>query len=285
MRFFITRLPLLCAATYLFASCSIRPVRKAKHLVYDPANRTELNVYSPLRKKDGKRDVIVFIHGGNWVHGKKSLYSFFGKGMARKGYIGVVIDYRLSPAADYRGMAMDAAAAVKWVKENISAYGGDPEKIFVSGHSAGGHLAALISTDNHYFDSLHISNPVKGSIMIDAFGLDMYDYLRQVGDQANPVHLDVFSKDPAAWKKGSPVFHLHSKMPPFIQFYGTSTYTPIINGNQTFHEELKKFQPDAQLIPFPRRHHVTMIFNYINPFNKGYREIRSFVKSVDRSGK
>lgn len=268
----------LCCFVLIMSSCSIRPVRKAKHIVYDPVHKLELNVFSPLRKKE-KREVIVFIHGGNWVHGKKSLYSFFGKGMARKGFVSVIIDYRLSPATDYHGMAMDAAEAVKWTKDNIAAYGGDPDKIFVSGHSAGGHLAALIATDNQYFDSLHIANPIKGSVMIDAFGLDMYTYLSNVAHAVNPVHLDVFSKDPAAWKIGSPIFHLHQQMSPFLMFYGTRTYPAIINGSMAFQEAVKKFQPGVKLIPVKRKHHVTMIFSYINPFKKSYRDIAAFMRA------
>ncbi|MGZ3932442.1 MAG: alpha/beta hydrolase [Bacteroidia bacterium] len=258
-------------------SCSVKPVRKTKHIIYDAAHKTELNVFSPLKKKKN-RQVIVFIHGGNWVHGNKKLYSFFGKGMARKGFVAVVIDYRLSPATDYKGMAMDAAEAVKWVRDNIASYDGNPDKIFVSGHSAGGHLAALIAADNQYFDSLHIVNPIKGSIMIDAFGLDMYTYLSHVGADVNPVHLDVFSRNPEAWKKGSPIFHLHEQMPPFLMFYGTRTYPAIIDGSMQFQEAVKKYQPEVKLIPVKRKHHVTMIFSYINPFKKSYREIGAFMK-------
>jgi dipeptidyl aminopeptidase/acylaminoacyl peptidase len=279
VRIFNSRLWFLYCILFFIESCSIRPVRKAKHITYDSNHKLQLNVFSPLRKKD-KREVIIFIHGGNWVHGKKSLYSFLGKGMARKGFVAAVIDYRLSPVTDYKGMAMDAAEAVKWVKENITQYGGDPNKIFVSGHSAGAHLAALIATDNHYFDSLHMTNPIRGSIMIDAFGLDMYSYLKDIGPNANPVHLAVFSTDPETWKKGSPLFHLHKQMPPFLIFYGTRTYPAIINGSKAFSEEVKKFQPGIKLIPIKRKHHATMIFNYVNPFNKGYKEITAFIRTA-----
>ena len=81
--------------------------------------------------------------------------------MARKGIITVIIDYRLSPSIAYKGMTTDVAMAIQWVQENIGSYGGNNNKVFVSGHSAGGHLAALIATDNQYFDSLGKSIPFK----------------------------------------------------------------------------------------------------------------------------
>jgi pimeloyl-ACP methyl ester carboxylesterase len=94
--------------------------------------------------------------------------------MARKGVLTVIIEYPLSPEAQYQQMATASAKAVQWVKENIKGFGGDPDRIFVSGHSAGGHLAALISIRPEYFDSLSLPNPIKGLILIDAAGLDMY---------------------------------------------------------------------------------------------------------------
>ena len=120
----------------------------------------ELNVFAP-RKHAVLKDVFVFIYGGTWNSGKKSLYSFLGNRMARKDVVTVVIDYPKSPQANYDEMATDAAKAIKWVKENITRYGGNPDKIFVSGHSAGGHLAALISVRDDYFKKFGIPNPIK----------------------------------------------------------------------------------------------------------------------------
>lgn len=189
----------------------------------------------------------------------------------------VIIDYRLSPAADYKGMAADVAMALKWTKENISSYGGDPGKIYISGHSAGGQLAALVATDNSYCSALGIQNPVKGAVMIDAFGLDMYHYFNTT-PAAPPGYYLVFGRDSAAWKSASPAYHLHRGMPPFLLFAGGKTYAAIKTGTAAFYAALKPYQPSVQLIEVPHSRHIGMIFSFLNPRKKAYRQIIGFMK-------
>lgn len=260
-----------------FCSCSRFYSKRKKDIVYSAEQK--LDVYSPKKKTKELKSVLVFIHGGNWTRGSKSLYKFFGRGMARKDVIGVVIDFRQHPSAEYKGMAMDAATSLKWVKENITTYGGDTNKIFVSGHSAGAHLAALISTDNTYFDSLKIKNPVKGCILIDAFGLDMHTYLKREEKYQYDVYRTIFTIAPEQWKKGSPIFHLHDGMPKFILFVGEKTYPNIVRESNAFISEVKKYQTDAKLITVPRKRHTGMMFSYANPRKDAYDQILEFMKS------
>ncbi len=269
----------LCGlSALLLSSCGSLRVREVKDITYSKEQHLMLNVYSPKKKTVKPKSVLVFMHGGNWTNGTKALYKFFGRGMAKKGVVGVVIDYRKYPNATYGEITMDAAQAVKWVNENIRAYGGDPNKIFVSGHSAGAHLAALISTDNSYFDSLKMSNPVKGAILIDPFGLDMYTYLKKEEKYNYDKYRTLFSKDPEQWKAGSPVHHLHQGMPRFLLFAGKKTYPNIINESNAFLNEVKKYQQDAQLIMVPRKRHAGMIFSFVNPRKTAYRQILDFME-------
>ena len=265
-----------------FSACVRMQVTKKEDIEYSAQTKLTLNVFSPKKKDKELKQVLVFVHGGNWANGDKSLYGFFGRGMAKKGIVAVVIDYRLYPSTTYDGMAMDVAQSVKWVKEHIASYGGNPDSIFISGHSAGAHLAALIATDNSYFDSLEINNPIKGCILIDAFGLDMYSYLKKEDKYKYDVYRSVFTKDTLNWKKGSPVYHLHEGMPPFQIFVGGKTYPNIREGSKSFLETLKKFQPDAVIIKVPRKRHVGMIFSYANPRKKAYGQVLRFMKKAGR---
>ncbi len=262
------------ASSIILGGCSFHRISKARDITYDKATNLKLDVFSPRKIKEPKA-VLLFIHGGSWRSGKKSLYTFFGKRLARKGIVGVVMNYRLSPLTNYEGMAMDAASAVKWIKQNIFIYGGDSSKIFVSGHSAGGQMAALIATNSVYFDSLKIANPIKGTVLIDAFGLNMASYFERYKHQG---YLAVFSQDPLAWKKGSPQFHLHEGMPPFLMYLGDRTYPEITRQNNEFYEELKKIQPEAKLIMNKRKRHETMIFQFYKSRNKNYRSIIDFME-------
>ncbi|HTB51436.1 MAG TPA: alpha/beta hydrolase [Ferruginibacter sp.] len=272
---------------FLFSSCAFKSVTRSKDIVYLKADTTthtsaeKLNVFAP-RKHTQLKDVLIFIHGGNWNSGKKGLYSFFGNRFARKGIVTVIIDYPLSPKANYNKMAMDAAIAVKWVKEHIATYGGDPNKIFISGHSAGGHLAALISIDNHYFDTIGIKNPIKGAIFIDAAGLDMYGYLKTEGLPSGHTYFTTFTTDPAIWKQASPMYHLHTGMPPILIYQGEKTYPSIAQSNDRFLTAIKEYVPDQQRHILKRKKHIPMITQFFNPYNKRYKEIIQFMNHTDQ---
>jgi acetyl esterase/lipase len=256
-------------------------VSRHKNIVYSAEHNLKLDVYSP-RKAEKPKSVLVFIHGGNWVRGKKSIYKFFGKGFAKKGVVTVIINYRLSPTATYDSLATNAAIAVKWVRQNIGEYKGDTNNIFVSGHSAGGHLSALIATDNSYFDKLKIKNPVRGTILIDAFGLDMYTYLSNNKSDYSTRYYSIFSKDPDIWKKGSPIFHLKKDMPPFLLFVGAKTVPVIIQGSNDFLKALQPYQPSTSLIVVKRKKHIGMIFQFLNRHKKAYKDITDFISKESK---
>lgn len=274
--FFMNYFLSLFVVLLLCTSCSIKPVAKTKNVTYDTVHHLQLDVYAPRKIKEPKK-VLIFVHGGNWIHGKKSIYRFFGNGMARKGVISVVVNYRLSPYANYEGMANDVAKAVAWVKANCKAFGGDTNNIYISGHSAGGQIAALVATDNSYFEKQHLANPIKGTVLIDAFGLDMYRYFSVSENPKDTMYKRVFSNDPDNWKKASPAYHLKKEMPHFLMFLGGKTYPVIKQVNNEFYNEVLKYQPDTKLITVKGKHHVSMVFQFISPYAKAYRHILEFM--------
>ena len=269
-------IPLLLLAT----SCAFKTVRRIKEITYLEARDTreaqKLNIFAS-RKRSQKHPVLIFVHGGNWTSGHKGLYSYFGSRLARKGVVAVTINYPLSPEARFDGMAMATAASVKWVHQNITRYGGDSARIYISGHSAGGHLAALIATDTRYFDSLNIKSPLKGAVMIDAAGLDMYGYLKEGNYRQNPEYLEVFTRNQAEWKRATPLYQLHKGMPTFLIFRGGKTYPSIIKSNEKFIDSLRRYQPNAQYIVQKGKHHVPMVLQFFNSYNKRYDDILRFM--------
>ena len=237
--------PLLCAFATLclcafFTSCA---VRKTANLTYQPATsqfpEQQLDVYAP-RKVKSPRPVLVFIHGGNWNSGKKSQYWPMGRNFARKGIVTVIIDYPLSPAANYDDMAKASAKAVQWTVENIGKYGGDTSRLYLSGHSAGGHLAALIGLDDKYFATLSMKNPTAGLVLIDAAGLDMYNYLLEKKYDADNTYIKTFTNDPTIWKKASPRYYLKESMPPMLIYRGGETYESIEKSTEAFMGDYRK---------------------------------------------
>ncbi len=285
----LSGLALTLFCMFFFSSCAIltKRINRTEDLVYFAeshpafnAERHRLDVYAP-RKKEKLNEVLVFIHGGSWNSGDKSIYKFLGRRFARKGVVTVVINYRLSPGAEYDEMAMDAARAVKWVEENIKAYGGDPNKIFVSGHSAGGHLTSLISIKDQYFDSLGISNPVKGAILIDAAGLDMYAYLKEHQSGEGAMYLDTFTRNPENWKEASPIYYLHEDMPPLLIYRGGRTYPSIIKSTEAFVAQLEKIVPEPNYKVQESKKHVPMITQFLFTLNPRYTEMLRFMENPE----
>jgi len=262
----------LLLTIFIVSSCR---VSKTKDVVYNPSNNLLLDIYAPKKIKKPKK-ILVYVYGGNWRSGRKGLYKFLGKGFARKGIICVVMNYRLNPTP-IDTMAYDVAKAVRWTKQNAFKFNGDTNNIYISGHSAGGHLAALVATDNDYFKELNMSNPIHGVILIDAFGLDMHKYLTVSNSPADSIYTKVFSSDPAKWKKLSPINYLNKNTPPFLTLLGGKTYPAITQLNDIFYTELKKYQPNAPLIIYKRKRHVPMIGQFYNGMGKGYKDVLRFI--------
>ena len=117
----------------------------------------KLDVYPSQVSKSAP--VVVFIHGGSWRHGRKDQYRFAADAFIRKGYTVVLPDYIKHPNEEARfpSFANDAALAVRWVKQNISKLNGNPDKLFLAGHSAGAHTVAILTTDPQYLSQVGLS--------------------------------------------------------------------------------------------------------------------------------
>ena len=150
-------------------------VEVRKDIVYtdgDPADaaKHKLDLYLPKDKKNFP--ILVFVHGGTWRTGDRVMYAPFGDRFAKLG-LGVVIpSYRLMPKNQHPAQIEDVAAAFAWAYKNAAQYGGDPKRIFLIGHSAGGHLAALLALDQEYLKKYDIP---QGSIQGVAAISGVYD--------------------------------------------------------------------------------------------------------------
>jgi len=268
------------------SGCAFKRISRYKNISYISADTVlhcraqSLNLFTPHNKKKPK-EVLVFLHGGNWCRGQKSTYNFFGNRMARKNIVVVIIDYPLSPLADYRDMGLASAQAVKWVQENIRNYGGDPERIFVSGHSSGGHLAALIATDNTYFQALAMANPIKGAVLLDAAGLDMPAFIRVDRDHCQ-TNLNTFSSDSLTWLDASPLHHVHPGVPPMLVYTGERTYPIIREGNDEYVAALTADGADVNYHVLKHKKHVPVITQFFWPYNPCYHQITSFMRTQRR---
>lgn len=144
--------------------------------------RQALDLYQTPGLKDAP--VLLFVHGGGWSIGNKGAVNSLPAYAARHGFLFASAGYRLAPEVDAGGCAQDVALSIAWLKANAAAHGGDPKRIFVAGHSAGAHLAALVGVDPQYLGA-HGLEPadLAGVIPIDGAGYDAVAQMAYLGDR------------------------------------------------------------------------------------------------------
>ncbi|MGO9464718.1 MAG: alpha/beta hydrolase [Isosphaeraceae bacterium] len=187
--------------------------------------RQVLDVYSPLHAKD--LPVVFWIHGGGWQTGDKTSVQKKPQAFTDKGFVFVSTNYRLLPQVDMGTIVRDIAKSIHWVHDHIADYGGDPQRFFIMGHSAGAQLAALICTDDRYLKAEGLSLAIiKGCVPVDG---DTYDVpaiietaetRRRVHGQPQPKlgHREKFGNDPEKHRDFSAVTHVAKDkgIPPFL---------------------------------------------------------------------
>jgi arylformamidase len=162
---------------------------------YDPASGERLDIFRP--KTAGPAPVQIYIHGGYWIINDKKDTSYVALGFVGVGFVTFVIDYTLIPKVRMAEQVRQCREAVRWVAAHIRDYGGDPEQIYVTGHSAGGHLAVGLLTDPDLvpgrikgvtsLSGLYDLEPVRLSFNNDKIGLSQSDVVNLSPMRYHPV--------------------------------------------------------------------------------------------------
>jgi arylformamidase len=162
---------------------------------YDPASGERLDIFRP--KTAGPAPVQIYIHGGYWISNDKKDTSYVALGFVGVGFVTFVIDYTLIPKVRMAEQVRQCREAVRWVAAHIRDYGGDPEQIYVTGHSAGGHLAVGLLTDPDLvpgrikgvtsLSGLYDLEPVRLSFNNDKIGLSQSDVVNLSPMRYHPV--------------------------------------------------------------------------------------------------
>jgi acetyl esterase/lipase len=164
-----------------------------------------LDVYHPKTEKG--LPVVIWFHGGGLTTGKRYL-----PGELRdQGLCIVAPSYRLSPKVKAAVCIEDAAAAVAWVFKNIEQYGGDPDQIFISGHSAGGYLASMVGLDTSYLETLGIdANRIAGLVPFSGHAITHFTIRKERGIPGEQPIIDEFA----------PLYHVRADAPPLLLITG-----------------------------------------------------------------
>lgn len=263
---------------FLLVGCSSKKIKDVSYLSSPDSGTSDtpkMNIFVPKSAKAIRWPVLIFVHGGNWNSGRKGTYDLLGRNFARNGVVTIIPDYTLSPNADYDAMTKQIAAVIQWAKDSVSKYKGNPDEVFITGHSAGGHLGALAVMNPKYGIE---ASTISGIIFNDAAGLDIKQYLEKNPPTIEKDYLTTWSADPEKWRDASPIYFINRKTPPFLIYIGGKTYTSIKKGNSNFISALHPFQPNVSPI-YLNKKHVPMVVQYFWPWSDRFDEVVDFINS------
>lgn len=255
-----------------------------------------LDVFSPAGVKEAP--VLILVHGGAWMIGDKDfhgLYRKVGLALARRGLVVVMPNYRLAPRNPHPAQVKDVARAFGWARRHIKDHGGDANDIFLAGHSAGGHLVALVVADPKYLKDPALGltaadrRAIRGVIGVSGVysipqphdiarvmagmlsGLSMNDppgdppppapsaMLLKASAWLDPFAL-VFGRDRKVQRQAAPLAHVRPGLPPFLLLYAQHDL-PLVDGMaRTFAAALKKDDDSVRTKCIDGRNHDTILF-------------------------
>jgi acetyl esterase/lipase len=195
--------------------------------------------------------VIVFWHGGRWSVGDKSDYRFVGAALAECGYLVVVANYRHYPQVKLQGFMDDTARAALWTAAHAAEFGGDPERLYLMGHSSGAHMAALVTLDTRYFLAASGAVPqIAGVIGLSG----PYDFL-----PLREAYLQDMFGPPQDYALSQPIDFVRPDAPPFLLLHGLDDDTVWPKNSRNLAAALEKLGVPVTLKLYPHRGHADTV--------------------------
>jgi acetyl esterase/lipase len=277
-------------------SCEVAQIRDVTYYTGPEADeRHKLDLFLPRGVK--QFPVAFFVHGGAWLVGDNrccGLYSSVGEFLARHGVGAVLPNYRLSPGVKHPAHITDVARAFAWTRAHCAEFGGCPDRMVLVGHSAGGHLVALLATDDRYLraEGCQPSDikgvfAVSGPYHIPEGNLDLrlggsepmalradhflplrgHNWTRRLLLPGIPFELNlfgpVFGTDAAVRHDASPVNHVHPGLPPFLLCYADNDLPTLEKMAHEFHHALRDQGVESRLCRIEDRNHHSIIFRAV----------------------
>lgn len=267
--------------------------RLAEGVPYGDLSRQTLDIYTPknllptdLSQQDAGKDrtrssttinkglpVVVFFYGGSWESGNRASYKFIGEAMTSQGFIAVIPDYRVYPEVLFPGFMEDPAQAAKWVKLHAAEFGGDPERVFLAGHSAGAHLAAMLVLNPEFLARQH-SQPTDFAGMIGLAG--PYDFLPLKSDRLKTI----FGPEDQR-PQSQPINFVTGHNPPMLLMVGNKDGTVWPRNTYNLAAKIKAAGGPVEVAEFPNYGHVDMAAKLAKPL-RDKQMLNTIVEFIQR---
>ena len=219
--------------------------------------RQRLDVYAPPRGETLK-PVLVFLYGGAWNDGDKSIYGFAGASLASRGFVTIIPDYQLYPEVRFPTFLQDNAAAVRWARDHAAEFGGDPNRIVLMGHSAGAYNASMLALDPRWLREAGVPD---GAVKAWAGLAGVYDFL-PLDDEAT---IRTF-KDAPDLAATQPVNFVDRTDPPAFLATGAEDERVEVRHTRTLTQRLRGVGVTAEQRIYPKLGHVGLALALAPPF-------------------
>lgn len=223
-------------------------------VVYDATRNLSLDIYRP-RDAGPEAPVVLFFYGGSWQMGTRAQYRFVGSRLAESGVVAIVADYRTWPAAGFPAFMGDAARAVRWTLDHAREQGGDPQRVYIAGHSAGAQIAALLGTDARHLDAVE-RRPQDLAGVIGLSG--PYDFVIS-------GKLEEIFGPRSQWPEAMAVRFVDGDEPPFLLVHGDQDRTVDVGNSRKLEFALRRKGIDATLLILPGGNHVVTAAAFYDP--------------------
>jgi acetyl esterase/lipase len=235
----------------------------------DPKQR--LDVYLPV-KKPVNAPVLIFIHGGGFREGDRAQYGFIAKPYADRGVITVVASYRLTgDGFKYPDQPHDIRAVVKWVYQHIAADGGDPQRIYLSGHSAGAILSADLGADVSWMKEAGIpTKALRGIVPVSGtYDMDI---------EESPGEVNVYAPTKELAAKASPIEHIKAPVPVAIVAVGAAENArEFVDSSRAFADKLAAAGVQTKFLNLPGEDHRATVESLANPDSELFKSVMDMI--------
>ena len=223
------------------------------NIAYGPSKDETLDIFPA----GDKTPVIIYVHGGAWTRWSKDENSYQAPVFVNAGVAFVSVNFALAPQVSLDELVDQNRTTVKWIYDHARDFGGDPNRIYIGGHSSGAHVVGLLAVTN-WAAGWHLpSNVIKGAIAVSG----MYD-LEPVRLSSRNTYLHL---DDAAVERNSTLRNLPDKMPPMIIAYGGQEQIEFQRQSREFAETLQARGDDCQLFFYDNNNHFEMAQEFANP--------------------
>lgn len=272
-----------CRAT-LFAGLNTTDHRHGidaeRGIIFEPSTGLKLDVYRPAGATDAP--VVVFFHGGSWTGGKRQWYRFVGTALASRGIVAVIADYRKYPQVKMDGFMMDAAQAVAWAHAHAKEFGGNAARLFIMGHSSGGHIAGLLATDGRWLQTQGMSTrELAGFIGLAG----VYDFVPIASNEKDM--LGMFGHAPSEQHRGQPIDFVDGDEPPMLLLHGLADKEVDVHNSTSLADTMKAHAEPVTLKLYPGVGHSGLLFALSTPL-QGTRpvldDVVSFIHQTPPAG-